>query len=124
MTSTHRAILSAPWYLNLDGGVSGAWERYWSVEPLGFSGSVEQKSNVIGGEACVWGELVDATNAIQKTWPHAASVAERLWSDEGVRDVDDAYRRLQAFRCRLLARGIRAAPVGPGFCHPDVELDR
>jgi hexosaminidase len=124
VTSTHRALLSAPWYLNIDGGGSRAWERYWSIEPLAFSGSGEQKDRVIGGEACVWGELVDATNAIQKTWPLAASIAERLWSDEGVRDVDDAYRRLQAFRCRLLARGIRAAPVGPGFCHPDVELDQ
>lgn len=121
VTKTHRAVLSAPFYLNLAAPDEAAWEKYWQVEPASFSGTAEQKERMVGGEASVWGELVDATNALQKTWPLAAAVAERLWSDQSVQDLDTARERLQELRCRLMIRGIPAAPLGPGFCPSDVD---
>ena len=117
VTETHRAVLSAPWYLNLaPTGDMHAWERYWNIEPLHFKASIEQKERVLGGQACVWGELVDETNALQKTWPLAGAVAERLWSDDSVRDMDAARERMEEFRCKLVRKGIPAAPIGPGYC--------
>lgn len=32
------------------------------------AGSEEEKQLVIGGEACLWGEYVDATNLIPRLW--------------------------------------------------------
>ncbi|MEJ1275600.1 hypothetical protein NN561_006497 [Cricetulus griseus] len=65
--SGFKAILSAPWYLDII-SYGQDWKKYYTVEPLKFDGSVKQKQLVIGGEACLWGEYVDATNLIPRLW--------------------------------------------------------
>uniref|UniRef100_A0A8B9NU82 Beta-hexosaminidase n=1 Tax=Apteryx owenii TaxID=8824 RepID=A0A8B9NU82_APTOW len=111
----YRALLSAPWYLNhISYGQD--WMEAYQVEPLKFEGSPEQKDRVIGGEACMWGEYVDVTNLTPRLWPRAGAVAERLWSNATVRNLQDAYVRLASFRCELLRRGIQAQPLFTGYC--------
>ncbi|NXG57089.1 HEXB hexosaminidase, partial [Hemiprocne comata] len=95
------AILAAPWYLDYI-SYGQDWKKYYSVEPLKFHGSEEQKKLLIGGEACLWGEFVDATNITPRLWPRASAVGERLWSSRNVTDLQDAYRRLTNHRCRML----------------------
>ncbi|XP_066233451.1 beta-hexosaminidase subunit beta [Saccopteryx leptura] len=109
------ALLSAPWYLDYI-SYGQDWTGYYRVEPLDFSGSQEQKQLVLGGEACLWGEYVDATNLTPRLWPRACAIGERLWSHKEVRNVDDAYRRLTSHRCRMVRRGIAAEPLFTGYC--------
>ncbi|XP_059865300.1 beta-hexosaminidase subunit beta isoform X3 [Delphinus delphis] len=111
-------ILSAPWYLDWI-SYGQDWKKYYAVDPLSFEGSQEQKKLVIGGEACLWGEYVDATNLTPRLWPRASAVGERLWSHKDVRGLEDAYRRLTVHRCRMLRRGIAAEPVFTGYCDED-----
>lgn len=67
------AILSAPWYLNyIEYGVD--WTDRYMVEPLNFTGTADQKNRVIGGSAAMWGEYVDSTNLLSRTWPSASAV--------------------------------------------------
>eukprot|EP00890_Picochlorum_soloecismus_P006762 jgi/Picsp_1/910/NSC_04395-R1_hexosaminidase b len=125
ITTTHRAILSSPWYINLAPLGSGSWEQYWSVEPLAFSADIDQKDRVLGGEAAAWGEHIDATNSISSTWPLAAAVGERLWSPASLTDKNSAKRRIHRVRCRMIARGIPAAPTEPSQCpliYPDDDI--
>lgn len=75
-----------------------------------------QRDLVLGGEACLWGEFIDDTNALQRGWPAAAAVAERLWSPGTITSLAAAGPRLAQFRCWLLRLGIPAAPLGPGSC--------
>uniref|UniRef100_A0A8C3EZ87 Beta-hexosaminidase n=1 Tax=Chrysemys picta bellii TaxID=8478 RepID=A0A8C3EZ87_CHRPI len=108
-------ILAAPWYLDYI-SYGQDWKKYYSVEPLNFPGCEKQKKLVIGGEACLWGEFVDATNLTPRLWPRASAVGERLWSSKNVTNIGDAYNRLVKHRCRMLRRGIAAEPLFVGYC--------
>ena len=108
-------ILSAPWYLNyISHGED--WQKYYQIEPTDFVGSDQQRARVVGCEACMWGEYVDSTNFLPRSWPRAATVAERAWSSKDTTDLSDAFVRLHEFRCKLLKRGIPAEPLRPGDC--------
>ena len=61
---------------------------------------------VLGGEACMWTELVTDDLLPLKVWSRMPAIAERLWSDASVRDVDDMYRRLAAGHALLARTGI------------------
>lgn len=51
-------ILSTCWYLDHIAG-GGDWRKYYLCDPLSFTGSIEQKKLMMGGEACMWSEFVD-----------------------------------------------------------------
>ncbi|GFU23804.1 beta-hexosaminidase subunit alpha [Nephila pilipes] len=118
-SSGYKAILSACWYLNfISYGVD--WPKYYNCDPHDFPGNETQKNLVIGGEACMWGEHVDASNVISRTWPRAAAVAERLWSSSSVNSSTIAAPRLEELRCNMIKRGFKVEPVnGPGYCECD-----
>ncbi|XP_055295127.1 beta-hexosaminidase subunit beta-like [Sitodiplosis mosellana] len=110
------AILSSCWYLDwLSNG--GDWTKYYTCEPSDFPGDKKQQSLLIGGEACMWSEVVDDTNIVQRIFPRASAAAEKLWSQKSINNVTEASRRLEEHTCRMRKRGIPAQPPnGPGFC--------
>lgn len=74
-------------------------------------------TNVLGGEGCMWAEVVDRTNFISRVWPRSSAIAERLWSSRYTALIDDATRRLEEHTCRMNRRGIGAQPPNSaGYC--------
>jgi hexosaminidase len=87
-------ILSNGYYLDF----ALAPADYYRVDPLGGAASSltpEQASRILGGEACMWAELVSPENVDSRIWPSMAAIAERFWSPQSVQDVDSMYRRLE-----------------------------
>jgi hexosaminidase len=96
-----------------------AWTRQWR------EGAFEEEvalEGVLGGEACLWGELVSEDVLDVRLWTRLPALAERFWSDGSLRDNADLHERLDAFldriqplRGRDLARWTEERLVGMGI---------
>jgi hexosaminidase len=88
--------------------------------------SPAQQTLVLGGEGCIWTELVTDEMLDGRLWPGAVAVAERLWSPASVRDAADMYRRLIVVQDGLRIAGLAddanrrrmAARLAPGRSEP------
>ena len=67
----------------------------------------EQEARIMGGEACMWAELVGPDTVDSRVWPTTAAIAERLWSPKEVTDVDSMYARLAVVTRNLEFTGVR-----------------
>lgn len=98
----------------------GDWQNFYKCDPHNFNGTIEQKSLVLGGEACMWSEMVNENNVVSRVWPRASAAAEQLWSNidlQSNEQIEEAAQRIEEHTCRLNARGIQAEPPnGPGVC--------
>ncbi|XP_072942459.1 probable beta-hexosaminidase fdl isoform X2 [Epargyreus clarus] len=89
--------------------------RPWTEEaPAAATGA--EPWRVEGGAACQWTEQLAAGGLDARVWPRAAALAERLWADRAEGAAADVYLRLDTQRARLLARGVRPAPLWPRWC--------
>lgn len=66
----------------------------------------EQKQNILGGEATSWAELVSPETVDSRIWPRTAAIAERLWSPQSAKDVEDMYHRLDGISFQLEELGL------------------
>ena len=83
---------------------------HYAVDPLANGGdqlSAEAASRILGGEACMWSELVDAETVDSRIWPRAAAIAERLWSPRETADTASMYDRMEAVSRALEWTGVQ-----------------
>ncbi len=66
----------------------------------------DQEKMILGGEATMWSEYVSYETIDSRIWPRTAAIAERLWSQKDIRDVDDMYRRIEEIDLHLEEFGL------------------
>ena len=88
----YQTILSNGYYLDL----MFTTKSSYLVDPAPKSDNLSdfQRSNILGGEICMWSELVIPQTLESRLWPRAAAIAERFWSPEEINDVEDMYDRM------------------------------
>jgi hexosaminidase len=101
----YMSILSNGYYLDF----ALAPASYYQVDPLAGAAAnltPEQASRILGGEACMWSELVTPETVDSRIWPSTAAIAEKFWSPQDVKDVDSTYRRLEVVSRELDWAGV------------------
>ena len=100
----YNTVLSNGFYIDLMLSI----ESHYLNNPLpkSISLTLEEKARILGGEAAMWSELTTPVNIDSRIWPRTAAIAERLWSDESVTDMNSLRKRLKTISFRLEELGI------------------
>ena len=100
----YQTILSNGYYIDLLLSV----ESHYLVDPMpAVELSSEEQARILGGEATMWSELVTPLTIDTRVWPRTAAIAERFWSAQNVRDVDNMFLRLNTMSQFLELIGIQ-----------------
>jgi hexosaminidase len=90
----YQSLQSTPYYLD---HIKTAEEHYMAdIDPPWSEMPAAQRDMILGGEACMWTEHVNAETIDSRIWPRLGPIAERFWSPREVNSVDDMYRRMNA----------------------------
>ena len=97
-------ILSNGYYIDLIFPAS----QHYLPDPLPADSTLSpsEAKHILGGEATMWAEWVTPETIDSRIWPRTAAIAERLWSPQHVRDVNDMYRRLAIISLQLEELGL------------------
>jgi len=125
------AITSYPYYLDREDPLcSGTcsdvnWMFSWTYRDMygtdpteGLGLSPEEVARVLGGEAALWAESIDAPNFDAMAFSRLGAFAERFWSDSSVTEPKNFEQRSQRLRCLNVKRDITAGagPLSSDFC--------
>jgi hexosaminidase len=100
----YKTVLSNGYYIDLVFGV----EDHYTVDPMpnNVTFTEEEKARILGGEAAMWSELATPNTIDSRIWPRTAAIAERLWSDKSITDINSLRKRLKTVSFRLEELGL------------------
>src|SRR6202521_1538346 len=118
----YSSLLSFGYYLDLMWPAS----QHYAVDPMSGAAAMlnpEEKSRILGGEACMWSEWITPENIDSRIWPRNAAIAERLWSPPEVQDPGSMYARLDELSWRLEWLGLTPRTHPISALHPMAGTD-
>lgn len=100
----YKTVLSNGYYIDLMLSVDGHYLN--DPMPKNVDFTAEEKARVLGGEATMWSELVTPLTIDSRIWPRTAAIAERLWSNDTVTNLESMHKRLKQISFRLEEIGL------------------
>jgi hexosaminidase len=100
----YKTVLSNGYYIDLMLSIKSHYLN--DPIPKNIVLTAEEKARILGGEATMWSELVTPLNIDSRIWPRTAAIAERLWSNENITDLNSLHKRLKTISFRLEELGI------------------
>ncbi len=84
-------------------------EEHYLNDPLDANAglSATEEARILGGEACMWGDHVNAEILDVRIWTRLPAIAERFWSPRETADSKDLYRRLEITSRQLEELGLQ-----------------
>lgn len=107
----YQGLLSNGYYIDL----MQPTEYHYLNDPIDEDSDLtnEEKSKILGGEATMWAELITPETIDSRVWPRTATIAERFWSPQYIKDVDDMFRRLEYISYLLEEHGLQHITFQP-----------
>ena len=88
------ALLEDPRFSHVAAGLR--WTSRWRQSAIQLVSAVNS-GPVLGGEACLWGELVDSEVLDVRLWSRLPAVAERFWSPVECEEPAEFHGRLEHY---------------------------
>ena len=131
----YQTIVSSPYYLDLNYHAETHYGFWPSMSPSEWKSQAERMENddvlehvrdgvkwhqsfgefphipersggcILGGEACMWSELVTDELLLRRVWTRMPSIAERFWIDSSAKGESTVSERLDASLSRLRTLG-------------------
>lgn len=100
----YQTVLSNGYYIDLMLSVDSHYLNDPMPKNVDFTAA--EKARVLGGEATMWSELVTPLTIDSRIWPRTAAIAERLWSNDTVTNLESMHKRLKKISFRLEEIGL------------------
>jgi len=96
------AMLEDPRFAGVAAGM--AWTRQWRAQLAAVAAPAADRApgRLLGAEACLWGELVDADALDTRLWSRLPVLAERFWSTPAVIRRAGLHERLRDWLATVL----------------------
>ncbi|MBP4142369.1 family 20 glycosylhydrolase [Flavobacterium sp. P4023] len=100
----YKTVLSNGYYIDLMQSIND----HYLNDPIPQNSNLtpEEKAKILGGEATMWTELATPLTLDSRIWPRTAAIAERLWSNADVNDLQSMHKRIKTVSFRLEELGI------------------
>lgn len=102
--SGYKTVLSNGYYIDLMLPVDSHYLN--DPIPKNVVFTAEEKARILGGEATMWSELGTPLTIDSRIWPRTAAIAERLWSNDTVTNLESMHKRLKQISFRLEEIGL------------------
>lgn len=107
----------SPYGQNSSCGEYVNWGIVYQWDPIAYLDSASL-NNVLGGEVCLRNYITNDNNIQNHIFVRAAAFGERFWSpfNNSFNNSYSMFSRLNSWKNRVRARGVKSQPVGSGYC--------